>query len=136
MTSFSINPLLEGDSLPVADLPLCTVRLMKDANFPWLLLIPKRDDMIEIIDLETEDQRQLMQEIDQLSRVVKSVTACEKLNVAALGNQVSQLHVHVIGRFRADAAWPGPIWGVVPPKDYETAQADSLIMAIREGLDP
>jgi len=134
MTFFSFNPRLEGDSFPVADLPLCAVRLMKDANYPWLLLVPRKPDLVEIIDLEEDDQQQLMREIAQASKVLRQVTDCEKLNAAALGNQVSQLHVHVIGRFRDDAAWPGPVWGVVPPLAYDPDKAETLIEQLRDAF--
>lgn len=131
MTSFDLNPRLEGDSLPVLDLPLCAVRLMKDANYPWLLLMPRKPDLVEIIDLTELDQQQLMREIALTSQVLRDVTECEKLNVGALGNQVPQLHVHIIARFRADAAWPGPIWGVVPPRPYEDDADKHLIDRLR-----
>jgi diadenosine tetraphosphate (Ap4A) HIT family hydrolase len=134
MTFFDLNPRLDGDSLPVLDLPLSTVRLMKDANYPWLLLVPRKPDLVEIIDLEEDDQLQLMREIALASRVLRSATECEKLNVGALGNQVSQLHVHVIARFRDDAAWPGPIWGVVSPKPYEDAADEHLINRLRDSF--
>ena len=134
MSSFSLNARLEGDSLAIRDLPLCTVRLMKDANYPWLLLIPRKSDLVEIIDLEDADQLQLMREVATASRVLRQVTECEKLNVGALGNQVSQLHVHVIGRFRSDAAWPGPIWGAVPPLAYEETIEDRLIDRLNEAF--
>ncbi|WP_306142538.1 HIT domain-containing protein [Roseibium sp. MMSF_3412] len=134
MTTFALNPRLEGDSLFVADLPLSSVRLMKDANYPWLLLVPRKSDLVEIIDLDDGDQMQLMREISLASTVLRNVTECEKLNVGALGNQVSQLHVHVIARFRDDSAWPGPVWGVVPPKDYEPDRADTLIGDLRDAL--
>lgn len=135
MTGFSLNPRLEGDSFPVIDLGLCTVRLMKDANYPWLLLVPRKPDLVEIIDLSEADQQQLMREIALSSQVLRTVTGCEKLNVGALGNQVSQLHVHVIARFQKDSAWPGPVWGAVPPTPYEDADADHLIDKLRVGLE-
>jgi len=134
MTFFDLNPRLEGDSLPVLDLPLSTVRLLKDANYPWLLLIPRKPDLVEIIDLDDADQQQLMREIALTSRVLRDVTVCEKLNVGALGNQVSQLHVHVIGRFRDDAAWPGPIWGAAPVKPYDDAADEHLIGRLRDAF--
>lgn len=132
--SFSMTPRLEGDSLPVTDLPLCAVRLMKDANYPWLMLIPRRNDMIEIIDLEPEDRLQLMREIAAVSEALKSVSGCDKINVGALGNVVSQLHVHVVGRFQGDAAWPGPIWGAVPAVAYEDNADTRLIERLRDAI--
>lgn len=134
MTFFDLNPRLEGDSLPIIDLPLSSVRLMKDANYPWLLVVPRKTDLVEIIDLDEDDQLQLMREIAVTSRVLRTVTACEKLNVGALGNQVSQLHVHIIARFRDDAAWPGPIWGVAPPRNYENGAEDHLITKLRDAF--
>ncbi|POF34027.1 HIT domain-containing protein [Roseibium marinum] len=134
MSFFNFNPRLEGDSYPVADLPLCAVRLMKDANYPWLMLIPRKQDLVEIIDLDDADQQQLMREIARASKVLRSVINCEKLNVAALGNQVSQLHVHVIARFRDDAAWPGPVWGAVPAQHYDPEKADDLIEQLRDAF--
>lgn len=134
MTFFNLNPRLEGDSILVADLPLCAVRLMKDANYPWLLLVPRKPDLVEIIDLDEDDRQQLMREIAQASTCLRQVTDCEKLNVGALGNMVSQLHVHVIARFREDAAWPGPVWGVVPALAYDPDKAESLIDKLRQAL--
>lgn len=134
MSSFDLNPRIEGDSLFVTDLPLSTVRLMKDANYPWLLLVPRKNDLIELIDLDTDDRHQLMDEIALASEALKSATNCEKLNVGALGNQVSQLHVHVIARFREDAAWPGPVWGVVPAIAYTEDAQSHLIRKLRELL--
>jgi len=134
MTFFNLNPRLEGDSFFVADLPLCAVRLMKDANYPWLLLVPRKPDLVEIIDLDEADQQQLMREISQASACLRRVTDCEKLNVGALGNMVSQLHVHVIARFREDAAWPGPVWGVVPARAPDPDKAETLIERLRDAL--
>jgi diadenosine tetraphosphate (Ap4A) HIT family hydrolase len=134
MQAFDINPRLEGDSIPVIDLGLCAVRLMKDSNYPWLLLIPRKADLIEIIDLEPLERIVLMEEISQVCEILKEVTNCEKLNVAALGNQVSQLHVHLIARYQDDAAWPGPVWGAAPPLPYDEQKAGSLIDRLREKL--
>ncbi|WP_289035633.1 HIT family protein [uncultured Roseibium sp.] len=134
MIAFDLNPRLEGDSHPVIDLELCAVRLMKDANYPWLLLIPRRKDLIEIIDLGPAERTKLMEEIGKVSEALKTATNCEKLNVAAIGNVVSQLHVHVVARFREDPAWPAPVWGAVPPVPYEGSKANDLISALQEAL--
>ncbi|ALV29881.1 HIT domain-containing protein [Pannonibacter phragmitetus] len=135
MIRFDLNPRLEGDSLHVTDLPLCAVRLMKDANYPWVLLVPRHSDLIEIIDLSEEDRLQLMREIARVSEALRAITACEKLNVGALGNMVSQLHLHIIARFHEDPAWPGPVWGAVPAKPYEPGVAEDLINRLRAELD-
>ncbi|PVB61331.1 HIT family protein [Labrenzia sp. 011] len=134
MSFFNLNPRLEGDSYPVTDLPLCAVRLMKDANYPWLMLIPRKQDLVEIIDLDDADQQQLIREIALASKVLRAVVNCEKLNVGALGNQVSQLHVHVIARFRDDQAWPSPVWGAAPAQHYDPERADDLIDQLREAF--
>ena len=108
---WSLHPQLDRDTVALGDLPLSRVLLINDANYPWLILVPRRPDITEIIDLDEDDQAQLMTEIDAASRALKAVTACDKLNIAALGNVVAQLHVHVIARCRTDAAWPKPVWG-------------------------
>lgn len=112
VSKFELDRRLAADSLPVIDLSLCTVGLMNDQRFPWLLMVPRRAGMVEILDLDSADQQQLWEEIRTVSEAVRTVFFPDKLNVAALGNVVSQLHVHVIGRFRDDAAWPAPVWGV------------------------
>ncbi|EFO32786.1 diadenosine tetraphosphate [Roseibium sp. TrichSKD4] len=134
MSAFQLNARLEGDSLFITDLALCTVRLMKDASYPWLLLVPRQNDLIELIDLSPADRHLLMDEIAAASKALQTVTNCEKLNVGALGNQVSQLHVHVIARFQTDAAWPGPIWGAVPAKPYKDKAAEHLIAKLRQAF--
>jgi diadenosine tetraphosphate (Ap4A) HIT family hydrolase len=96
--------------------------------------VPRRGGLTEVIDLEENEQIQLMGEIDAAARVLKAATECEKLNIAALGNVVAQLHVHVIARFASDAAWPKPVWGAAPPVTYNPAVRDALIGAIRRGL--
>ena len=134
MIRFDLNPRLEGDSLPVADLPLCAVRLMKDANYPWLLLIPRQADLVELTDLTQPDRLQLMDEIAACADALKAATACDKINIGALGNVVSQLHVHVIARFRSDAAWPNPVWGTAPARSYEPAELEALTERLRSLL--
>jgi diadenosine tetraphosphate (Ap4A) HIT family hydrolase len=134
MPEFALDPRLEADTLPVADLALSTLRLSKDARFPWLILVPKRLDMGEIIDLDAMDRAVLFDEIVLVSEALRSATRCHKLNVAALGNQVRQLHVHIIARFEDDAAWPRPVWGTGEAVAYEPAARDRLIATLRENL--
>ena len=131
---WSLHPQLAADSVPVGDLALSRVLLANDANFPWLILVPRRPGLVELIDLEENEQVQLLAEIANTARVLKDITACDKLNIAALGNQVPQLHVHVIARRRSDAAWPKPVWGASPPANYEVGARERLIGAIRSGL--
>ncbi len=134
MAEFTLDPQLAADSIPLCQLELCTVRLMKDANYPWLLMVPKRAGMVELIDMAGQDQHQLIDEIANLSAALRSVTGCDKLNVATLGNMVPQLHIHLIARFKGDAAWPGPVWGKVPAKDYAPDQQQDLMDQIMQAL--
>jgi diadenosine tetraphosphate (Ap4A) HIT family hydrolase len=132
--SWSIDPQLARDSVPLGNLPLCQVRLMNDANYPWLLLIPRCANATEIIDLSETDQADLMREITQTVRALKTETSCHKINVAAIGNVVAQLHVHVVARFRTDTAWPKPIWGIAPARAYDDATLQKLLAALRARL--
>lgn len=125
-TGFELAPEIERDSLWLADWPLCQLRLQNDANYPWFILIPRRAAMIEIIDLSEEEQRQLWQESAYLSRFLKSEFQAKKLNVAALGNMVSQLHLHHIVRYENDLAWPAPVWGKLPAQAYSEIALQQL----------
>jgi diadenosine tetraphosphate (Ap4A) HIT family hydrolase len=129
---WSLHPQLAEDTAEIGDLPLARVLLMDDANYPWLVLVPRRPDAVEIIDLDDGEQVQMMYEISLLARVLKEVTACDKLNIAAIGNLVPQLHIHIVARRRDDAAWPRPVWGVAAARAYEPAARDRLIAAIRQ----
>jgi len=131
---WSLDLQLARDTTTVGDLPLCQVRLIDDANYPWLLLIPRRRNVSEIIDLKEGDRAQLMREVARAADVLKTGTGCHKINVAALGNVVAQLHVHVIARFHSDPAWPKPVWGFAPPQPYDDYVRTKLIAAIREQL--
>ena len=111
MSGFELDARLAADSVFVADGPLSQVRLMDDARFPWLVLVPRVPGASEWIDLDGGQQRLLLAEINQLSRLLQAEPGVRKLNIGALGNIVRQLHVHVVGRHAADAAWPGPVWG-------------------------
>ena len=132
--AFALDAKLESDTVPVGELPLSRVLLANDANFPWLILVPRRVGLVELIDLDENERLALMAEIARAARVLKSATKCDKLNIAALGNVVAQLHVHIIARRRDDAAWPKPVWGVKPALAYEPAARGRLIDAIRHGL--
>ena len=134
MSQFTLDPQLEGDSLPLLDLDLCLVRLMNDATYPWILMVPRQEGLAELIDLSIEDQHRLTDEIRIVSKALQSVSGCDKLNVAALGNMVRQLHIHVIARFVGDAAWPGPIWGKVPVVAYQGAASDALIASLKTAI--
>ena len=115
---YHLHPQLATDSHPLANLALCELRLIDDANYPWLVLVPRVADAVELIDLGREHRRQLTDEIDFASRLLRAAVRPDKLNVAALGNMVPQLHVHVIARFHGDPAWPAPVWGRVAARPY------------------
>jgi len=130
---FQLDPRLAGDGPALGDLPLCHVRLVDDARFFWIVLVPRQAGLVEIIDLPAADRAVLMEEIAAASGALKTVSGCTKLNVAALGNMVPQLHVHIIGRVAGDAAWPGPVFGVGvrdPLGDALAARADLLRAAL------
>ncbi len=114
MSGFDLDPRLAADSVFVADGPLSQVRLMDDARFPWLVLVPRVEGASEWIDLDGGQQRLLLAEVNQVSRLLQAEPGVEKLNLGALGNIVRQLHVHLVGRHEGDAAWPGPVWGSGP----------------------
>jgi diadenosine tetraphosphate (Ap4A) HIT family hydrolase len=134
MADFILDSRLASDTFAVATLALCDLRLMKDARFPWLLLVPRKAGAAEIIDLDMAERAELLSEIASVSTALKTVTQCHKLNVAALGNVVRQLHVHVIARFENDAAWPKPVWGVGEAIAYDEATRDRLIGRLRAAL--
>ncbi|TWI58595.1 diadenosine tetraphosphate (Ap4A) HIT family hydrolase [Pseudomonas duriflava] len=123
---FKLDSRLENDTVSIGELPLCTVRLMKDANYPWVILIPRVPDVTEVFDLTVEDQAQLMREISLVASKLRDLTVARKMNVANLGNIVAQLHVHVVARFETDAAWPGPVWGQAPAKPYQVGMLEQL----------
>ena len=129
-----LHPQLADDTHPLAQFALCELRLMDDANHPWLILVPRMENAIELTDLDAAQQTQLMQEIDRASRALQVAVKPHKLNVAALGNMVPQLHVHVIARFQDDIAWPRPVWGNATARPYEPEQLIERINALRGAL--
>lgn len=133
-TTFVLDTRLAADSVPVIELPLCSVRLMNDARFGWLLLVPRHADRCEIHDLDPTDQDRLWREIRAASAALRDVAPCDKLNLGALGNIVRQLHVHIVARVVGDAAWPGPVWGSGAARPYEAAALETRIAALRQRL--
>lgn len=122
MSNFSLHPQLEKDTGFIADLTLCRLLRMKDKHYPWLILVPRQADIREIIDLPLKDQQVLLSEITMVSRLIRDRLMPTKINVAALGNMVPQLHIHVIARFNSDIAWPKPVWGAHPALPFESAE--------------
>ncbi|MGA2124924.1 MAG: HIT domain-containing protein [Xanthobacteraceae bacterium] len=131
---WSLDPRLAQDTVGLGDLPLTRVLVSRDANYPWLILVPRRAGAVEIIDLSDADQAFLMREIALTARALKALTRCDKLNIAALGNTVRQLHVHVIARSPGDAAGARPVWNAVPARRYEDAELARLLAALRAGI--
>jgi diadenosine tetraphosphate (Ap4A) HIT family hydrolase len=131
---FDLDPRLAADTLPVARLDLCELRLMNDARFAWLVLVPRRAGLVEIADLTPSERTLLWHEVDRAGAALRAVAPCDKLNLGALGNIVRQLHVHVVARCEGDAAWPGPVWGSGPAVPYGEAERNALPDHLREVL--
>jgi diadenosine tetraphosphate (Ap4A) HIT family hydrolase len=132
--AWSLHPWLEHDSCPVGNLPLSRVLVVKDANYPWLLLVPRHAGATEITDLDQRQRTRLMAEIARASEALRSVAPCDKLNVAAIGNIVPQLHVHIVARRASDPAWPGPVWGAVPARLYAAGEIEAFADAVGRAL--
>lgn len=128
--TFKLAPELKRDCIELADWPLCKVLLLNDSQYPWFVLVPRQPDLKEIIDLSDDDQIVYLKESAKLSKLIMQVFNPDKLNVAALGNMVPQLHIHHIARFTSDAAWPAPVWGKFPAKPY----SDEQIIALKKAL--
>ena len=137
MATFEIDPRLEADTFPLEDLPLCRALLMNDARFALVVLVPRVASVSEVFELSQEEQAQLWQEATQLGAAMKEAFQGDKLNIATLGNVVSQLHIHLVVRYTDDASWPAPVWGNGTPKPYELAQQGERreqLLAQIEGL--
>jgi diadenosine tetraphosphate (Ap4A) HIT family hydrolase len=132
--TFALHERLAADTLFVADLALCRVLLMNDRRFPWLILVPRRADLRDFDEVASADKPAFLSEIDRASSVLRAATGAGKMNVAALGNMVPQLHVHVIARFRQDAAWPKPVWGVGEAEPYAADEAARLAGRLKTAL--
>lgn len=127
---FVLDSRLQQDSLVLGEFSLCQLLLSKDANYPWFILVPKRAGVSELFELDAAEQQQLWQETTLLAEALKASYGADKMNVATLGNVVSQLHMHVIVRQRDDAAWPAPVWGKCAPVGY----TDDQLQAVRQRL--
>jgi diadenosine tetraphosphate (Ap4A) HIT family hydrolase len=131
---FEVDRDMAKECFSVGDLPLCRVLLKDDCNYPWFVLMPRRAGVREFYELDDEDLGQFWKESSAVGRLLMEHLRGHKLNVAALGNVLPQLHVHHIVRQTSDAAWPRPVWNVVPAKAYETSSAEALISDIRSLL--
>ena len=132
---FTLDSRLQADTLKVGDLALCRVLLMNDTQYPWCILVPKRPDITEVFDLTAEEQQQLWQESSLLASTMQRLFNADKMNIATLGNVVSQLHIHVISRQTSDSAWPAPVWGKHPAIPYTSQQAQTVIQQLTDALE-
>ncbi|HKR76285.1 MAG TPA: HIT domain-containing protein [Rhodanobacter sp.] len=131
---FALDPRLQADTRHVTMLPLCELRLMDNARYPWLVLVPRRAGMVEVADLAEAEQAQLWREANQAAAALRAVALCDKLNLGALGNIVRQLHLHVVARTQGDAAWPGPVWGSGAAVPYAADTLAERLDALRRAL--
>ncbi|MGH8079137.1 MAG: HIT domain-containing protein [Lysobacter sp.] len=134
MNPWQLHPQLGDDTHPVAQFDLSELRLMDDANHPWLILVPRVDGATELVDLDETQQQTLTREIARTSRALQNAFAPHKLNIAALGNLVPQLHVHVIARYREDIAWPRPVWGMATAQPYSPEMLVQRIRRLQDAL--
>lgn len=131
-----IHERLQQDCLVVGRFPLCHLLLVRDANYPWFILVPDREGITEIYQLDAADQLQLTRESAMLAAVLAEQFQADKMNIAAIGNLVPQLHLHHVVRYRTDAAWPAPVWGAVPAVPYTQATLSAVIGRLRNGVLP
>ncbi|MBI36509.1 MAG: hypothetical protein CL568_02880 [Alphaproteobacteria bacterium] len=131
---FKVDPKLAEDTIEINRLHFCRVLLMNDSNYPWLILVPQIKNIRELHELPPECFKGVFSEITFISKEMEKLFKPDKLNVAALGNQVSQLHIHIIARFKNDAAWPLPVWGANPIKKYGEDELETLISEIQANL--
>ena len=131
---FVLHERLAADCITIDNWPLCRVLLMNDATYPWLILVPRRPALRDFHDVAAEDMAHFTAEICAASRALQAAFSPDKMNVAALGNMVPQLHVHVVARFRSDPAWPGPVWGTAPATPYEAAALEQRVKALEDAF--
>lgn len=134
MAEFELDQRLASDCIDVTDWPLCRVLLMNDRQYPWCILVPKRAGISELHQLNEQDYAQFCQESRRLSIQMMSLFEGFKLNIAALGNVVRQLHIHHVVRFENDPVWPAPVWGKLAPVAYDEAEMNALLAKLREVL--
>lgn len=130
----TLDPRLLKDGEVIGKFKLCHVLLMRDANYPWVVLVPDREDKTEVFDLSQDDQYQLYIESNTLLTFLKKEFKADKMNVAALGNVVAQLHIHHIGRYKTDIAWPAPVWGAFPAKAYADNEFEKRVNSLVDGF--
>ena len=132
--TFALDPRLVADTFNIGDFSLSRALLMNDARHPWLILVPRRAGLTELVDLDRAGRTLLMEEIALASEALRTLPQVDKINVGALGNIVRQLHLHIVARTIGDAAWPGPVWGAGSPQRYEESAAAELVARMRRAL--
>ncbi|WP_020592131.1 HIT domain-containing protein [Kiloniella laminariae] len=132
--TFDLHPRLKADTLLVTDLQHCRVLLMNDSRYPWLILVPRSNGLRELHDLGATELAAVMEEVRKVSEVLVQDFSAFKINVAALGNMVPQLHIHVIARSQSDPAWPGPVWGVGAPLAYSDEASSVLLLKLEAAI--
>ncbi|MFJ2331276.1 HIT family protein [Pseudomonas helleri] len=132
---FILDTRLQEDTWLIGDFPLCRLLLSNDSNYPWFILVPRREGISELFQLDDADQPLMWAETTALAGALKELFTADKMNVATLGNVVSQLHMHVIARYTSDAAWPGPVWGKHPAKPYSEADVRVIRDKLKAVLD-
>ncbi|WP_442876568.1 HIT domain-containing protein [Endozoicomonas sp. GU-1] len=134
MSSFELDPQLARDCVVIGDFPVCRLLLMNDSQYPWFILVPRIQGVEEIYQLDEAAQQQLLFESSYLAEMLQVLFCADKMNVAALGNVVRQLHVHHVVRFTADAAWPAPVWGRHPARPYTDEQLAEVMHKLKTGI--
>lgn len=134
MSTFQLHPRLQQDCFTVGRFALCQILMMNDSQYPWFILVPQRQDITEIYQLDENDRQQLMAESCLLAEKLVEIYQPDKLNIAAIGNLVPQLHIHHVARYQADKAWPGPIWGKFSPVPYDKQAAQTQIIRLQDAL--
>lgn len=133
---FILHPQLSADTIPLGNLPLCRVLLMNNAQFPWLILVPRREGLRELFELTLKDYNTAMEEVRKTAQTFSQLMLADKMNIAALGNIVPQLHIHIIARFKTDAAWPHPVWNSsIKPEPYASTAHTEFCAKIRQKLN-
>ncbi len=135
MTKFKLDQRLQSDCFFIDNINLSQLLLMNDSNYPWLILVPQKNNITELTDLSFIDQTTLLQEINLISKIIKDIFIIDKLNIATLGNVVSQLHIHIIGRKKDDASFPKPVWGNSKIRPYNIEESTKIIQNFKEKLN-
>jgi len=129
--SFTLHPALKKDCIELGQLELCRVLLMNDSQFPWLILVPERENITEIYQLSYEEQQQLIRESSYIAEQLTTLYRADKMNIAALGNMVPQLHIHHVVRYKTDKAWPAPIWGMFDAQAYTSNDLEMVLEQLK-----